>query len=73
MASGARSKFGFPIFEPDAFRNQMFCIEEGIYGIAGTCLLPQSFGAPRSDSVPGNSILLAPHPRYVPVFSLLHQ
>jgi len=28
MAPGARSKFGAPIFEPEVFRKQMYCIEE---------------------------------------------
>ena len=27
-ASGARSKFGAPMFEPEVFRKQMYCIEE---------------------------------------------
>jgi len=27
MAPGARSKFGAPVFEPEVFRNQMYCTE----------------------------------------------
>jgi len=36
MAPGARSKFGAPMFEPDIFRKQMYCIEESICDIVGT-------------------------------------
>ena len=54
MAQGARSKFGAPMFEPEFFRKQMYCIEESTCDIAGT------FPRPRSDSVPGACVPLAP-------------
>jgi len=53
MAPGTRSKFGAPIFEPEVFRKQMYCIEESTCDIAGTFPRPlQSFGALRSDPAP---------------------
>jgi len=36
MALGARSKFGAPIFEPEALRKEIHCIEEGTSEIVGT-------------------------------------
>jgi len=34
-AALVRSKFGPPMFEPEAYRKQMYCIEESICGIVG--------------------------------------
>jgi len=54
MASGARSKFGAPMFEPEIFRKQMYCIEESICDIVGAFRRPlQSFSVPHSDWAPG--------------------
>jgi len=36
MAAGAVSKFGAPVFEPDVFRNQMYCTEGSTCDIVGT-------------------------------------
>jgi len=36
MGPRARSKFGVPMFEPEVFRKQMHCIEEGTCDIVGT-------------------------------------
>jgi len=48
MAHGTRSKFGAPVFEPEVFRKQMYCIEESIHDIVGTFRRPpQWFGARR--------------------------
>ena len=66
MDPGARSKFGAPIFEPEVFWKQMYCIKECTCDIGGTFHhLPQSFGAPRSDSAPGECAPFAPL-RYAP-------
>ena len=54
MSPGARSKFGALVFEPKVFRKQMFCIEESTGDMVGT------FRRPRSDSAPGNCVLLPP-------------
>jgi len=35
MAPGARSKFSVPMFEPEVFLEQMYCIEEGTHDIVG--------------------------------------
>jgi len=59
MAPGARSKSAAPMFGPELFRKQMYCIEESTCDILGT------FWRPRSDSAPGNCSTLAP-PRYAP-------
>ena len=40
MAPRARSKFGAPMFEPEVFRKQMFCIEESICDICVTFRRP---------------------------------
>jgi len=40
MAPGARSKFGAPMFEPEVFRKQMYCIEESTCDIVVTFLRP---------------------------------
>jgi len=46
MAPGARSKFGVPMFEPEFFRKQMYCIEESICDNIGIVWRPpQWFGA----------------------------
>jgi len=36
MAPGARNKFGVPVFEPEVFQKQMYCIEESAYDIVVT-------------------------------------
>ena len=36
MAPGARSKFGAPIFEPEFFRKQMYCVDESTCANFGT-------------------------------------
>jgi len=46
MAPGARSKFGAPVFEPEVFRKQMYCISCDIFG---------TFRRPHSDLAPGKS------------------
>ena len=45
MASGARSKFGAPVLEPEIFRKQMYCTEVVV-------TLLELFGAPRGHSAP---------------------
>jgi len=54
VASGARSKFGAPMFEPEIFRKQTYCIEESASEIVGTFRRP-----PQSFSVP--AMILHPH------------
>jgi len=67
MVPGARSKFGAPIFEPEVFRKQTYCIEESTSDIDGTYRRPaQSFGVPIVLRRPGNcaplaSLLLPPY------------
>jgi len=46
MAPGARNKFGAPMFKPEVFRKQMYCIEEVPVTLLGL------FGAPCTDLVP---------------------
>jgi len=46
MVPGAKNKFGAPMFEPEVFRKQMYCIEESACDILGL------FGAPKSISAP---------------------
>jgi len=53
MVPGARSKFVAPMFEPEVFRKQMYCIEESIVALL------RVFGA-HIDSVPGESCLPRP-------------
>jgi len=36
MAPGAGSKFGAPMFEPEVFQKQIYCIEENACDIAET-------------------------------------
>jgi len=69
MAPGARSKFGAPIFEPEVFWKQMYCIKESTCNIVGTFRRPlslsapsQSCGAPALIRLQGNC---APLPRLV--------
>jgi len=46
MASGARNKFGAPMFEPEIFWNQMYCMEESTCDIVGTFRRPRKrFGS----------------------------
>ena len=40
MVPGAKSKFGAPVFEPDVFRKQMYCIEESSCEIVATFRVP---------------------------------
>jgi len=48
MVPGTRIKFDAPVFEPEVFRKQMYCIEERNCDIVGTFQhLSQSFGTPR--------------------------
>jgi len=61
MAPGARSKFGVPMFEPEIFRKQMYCIKESICDIVGTFQRhPQRFCAPVVTRRLGNYVPLAP-------------
>jgi len=52
MAPGARCKFGAPIFEPEIFRKQMYCIEECTCDIVGIFWRPAIIRRPRSISAP---------------------
>jgi len=46
MAPWAKTKFGAPMFEPEVFRKQVYCIEESTCDIVRTFRLPpQLFGA----------------------------
>jgi len=56
MAAGARSKFGAPMFEPEVFRKQMYCIEESSLLVT----LLGLFGAPIVFRHPGNCDPLVP-------------
>jgi len=73
MVPGSRSKFGAAMFEPELFLKQIYCIEESTRDIVGTFRRPpQSFEAPRSDTLPHSDSapgeLFPPcRPRYVPV------
>ena len=60
MAPGAKSKFGAPMFDLELFWKQMYCIEKVLQ------TLLKVFGAPRSDSAPGELCPPVP-PRYAPV------
>jgi len=60
MALGSRSEFGAPMFEPEFFWKQIYCIEEGTCDVT----LLRLFGAPGSHSSPGK---LCPS-RYAPVW-----
>jgi len=61
---GARgkNKFGTPMFEPEVFPKQMYCIEEVLVTLLGL------FGASRSASAPWELCL---PPRYAPGFNEL--
>jgi len=62
----ARSKFGAPMFEPDVFRKQMYCIEENTCDIVWTFLRPpQWFGVPRMIRHPGSCASLCPPVTYL--------
>jgi len=52
---GARAKMQVrrPIFEPEVFRKQMYCIEECTCDIVGIFCRHRSISAPQSDSAPG--------------------
>jgi len=53
MAPGSRSNFGAPVFEPEAFRKQIYCIEESTCDIVGIFDAPAMIRHPHSDSAPG--------------------
>jgi len=59
MASGARTKFGAPVFEPEVLSKQICCIEGSICDIVG------NFRCPIVISVPVNYSPFAPD-RYAP-------
>jgi len=63
MAPGARSKFGAPMFEPELFRKQIYCIE--LWHFWDFSAPPEWFGAPYWLGA-GNCGPLAPLPRYAP-------
>jgi len=46
MAPGARCKFDAPIFEPEVFRKQMYCVEECTCDIVGIFWRPSNHSAP---------------------------
>ena len=53
LAPGARSKFGAPMLEPEAFRKEIYCIEESTCETVATFRRhQQTFGAFRSDWAP---------------------
>jgi len=61
MAPGAGSKFGAPMFEPEVFQKQIYCIEENACDIAETFHRPaQLFSAPIMIRRPWNCAPLAP-------------
>jgi len=41
MAPGARNKFGTPMFEPEVFQDQMYCVEASNCDIVGTVWSPE--------------------------------
>ena len=64
---GARSMFGAPLFEPEVFRKEIYCIEGSNCEIVGTIWRPQQiFGAaavirrPHNDPAPGELFPLSP-------------
>jgi len=64
MAPGARSKFGAPMFEPEVFGSKCTVLRKVLVTLLGL------FGAPHSDSAPGE--LCSPYlPRYAPVYNIL--
>jgi len=52
MTPGARSKFGSPMFEPEVFRKQMYCIEEFVT-LLGLFGAPAVIRRPHIDSAHG--------------------
>jgi len=44
MATEARSKFGAPVFEPEAFRKQIHCVEKSSWNTVGTFRHPGHCG-----------------------------
>jgi len=61
MAPGARSQFGAPVFEPEIFRRQVYCIEESTCDIVATFRQSsQSFGSPTVIGRPVNCDPLGP-------------
>ena len=44
MEPGARRKFGAPMFEPEVFQKQMYCIEKSACDIVGLSAPPLWFG-----------------------------
>ena len=70
MASGARSKFGAPMLEPEVFRTQMYCIEESTCDNLGTFRrTTQWFVGPTVIRLPENGSPLLPlvSPLYGPI------
>jgi len=72
MAPGARSKFGAPMFEPEVFRKQMYCIQESACDVVETFWRPHKHSvppavcqSPQSDSAPVDLRLLAPLVTYL--------
>jgi len=62
MGPGATNKFGAPIFEPEVFRKQMYCIEESTCDIVGTLRRPpQWFGWHVVIRRPGNCATVSSH------------
>jgi len=68
MATGARlCKFATPMFEPEAFQKQMYCIEENTCDIVGAFWCPRSHSVsptviqhPQNDSAPKEWLPFAP-------------
>jgi len=44
MTPGARSKFDAPMFEPEVFQKESYCVEESTCDIVGTFRPTQRFG-----------------------------
>jgi len=65
MAHGARHKFGAPIFEPEIFRKQMYCIEEDTCDIVGIFWRPHSISA--SQEWFGERVIAPPCPIITPL------
>ena len=65
MAPGARSKIGAPIFEPEVFRKQMYCIEECTRDIVETFRSSRIISAP-PDWFSARVIAHPLSPRYAP-------
>jgi len=66
MAPGTISRFGAPVFEPEVFPEQVYCIEESICDIVGPFRRPMQWvGPPMVIRRPGNRGPLSP-PHYAP-------